>query len=458
MNTPIDASRYPALKWLDQALSAPGSAAVLRSAGQVLAVTALAQLLALGLQLLAARLLGPVEFGIYGFVLAGLGLCLIPGKFGLDTTLIRLVAQFTAASETPRLRGLLRFARAAGLGLGLLVAGAALLWTSVAGTLDAPGLRRAALVGAVLLPFAVLSELTAAALRGLRRVASALTGDGLVRPVVAAGSLLMLAAFRPAWLTGAAAMGAYLLGTILSLVLTTVLLRRSVPPGLVVVTREHIRGYLRIAFSLMIASGILVAMYSLDTVMIGVIADTTTAGFYSVASRVAIVVLFVMNGAQMVVAPLLASIAGTGAGPELRRVVRVLNGLSVAAGVPAALVLALAAGLVMELFGPEFREGATALRILAISQLLNVLTGPTGLVLSMTGLERRLVQLLAGGLALNVVLNVLWIPIFGLVGAAMASLVAQASWNIGAVVVIRLQLGLDVTPFDLVRRASPQAG
>lgn len=217
-------------------------------------------------------------------------------------------------------------------------------------------------------------------------------------------------------------------------------------------------GYLRVAFSLMVASGILVAMYSLDTVMIGVIADTTTAGFYSVASRVAIVVLFVMNGAQMVVAPLLASFAGTGSRSELRQVVRVLNGLSVAAGVPAALVLAVAAEPVMALFGPEFREGATALRILAVSQLANVLTGPTGIVLSMSGLERRLVQLLAGGLLLNVVLNVLWIPAFGLVGAAAASLVSQAAWNLVAVVVIRLQLGLDVTPFDLVRRNVPQAG
>ncbi|MBN8281467.1 MAG: hypothetical protein J0M16_12740, partial [Gammaproteobacteria bacterium] len=45
---------------------------IVGGAAQVLLVTALAQLLALALQLFVARSLGPAEFGAYGFVLAGL--------------------------------------------------------------------------------------------------------------------------------------------------------------------------------------------------------------------------------------------------------------------------------------------------------------------------------------------------------------------------------------------------
>lgn len=433
-------------------LSGPTSAPLVRSALQVLVVTALAQLLALGLQVLVARLLGPAEFGVYGFVLAGLGLGLILAKFGLDTTLIRLVAQFAAAGDTARLRGLVRFARIAGLALGVVVgAGVAISAMKTAG-MDAPELRLAAVLGAILLPFAALSELTAAALRGLRRVAVALTGDGLVRPLVAGATMLAIAATYRQSLTAVAALGAYLLGTAASLVFTSILLRREVPPGQFTATRTDLRRYLRTSMSMMMASGILVAMYSLDTVMLGLIADTTSAGFYSVASRVAIVVLFVMNGAQMVVAPMLAAYAGSGSTEELRRVVRVLNGLSVAAAVPTSLFLAIAAEPVMELFGPEFREGAGALRVLAMSQLANVLTGPTGMVLSMTGHERSLVRLLFGGLLLNVVLNLLWIPAHGIIGAAAAALVSQAAWNITAVALIRSRLALDVTPLDLLRR------
>jgi O-antigen/teichoic acid export membrane protein len=183
-------------------------------------------------------------------------------------------------------------------------------------------------------------------------------------------------------------------------------------------------------------------------------ADTTTAGFYSVASRVAIVVLFVMNGAQMVVAPLLAAAAGSGQAGELRQIVRTLNGLSLLAAIPAALILIAAAGPILGLFGVEFREAAPALRLLAVAQLLNVLTGPTGMVLSMTGHERSLVRLLLAGLVLNVVLNVVWIPVYGAAGAALASLLSHLAWNLMAVVVVRARLGLDITPFDLLRRAS----
>ena len=425
---------------------------LLRGAVAVFGVTALAQLLALVLQVLLARLLGPVEFGIYGFVIAGLGLCLILVKLGLDTTLIRFVAQFAADEDSGRMRGLVRVARTTGLALGVIVGSVVVAWVVQAGDARLPEVRLAMVVGAVVLPLAAFSELTAAALRGLRRVPTALAGDGLARPLVAGAVIVVLAAVRPGWLTSASALVAYLLGTVVSLWVTSILLGRILPPGPAVATATDVRRYLRTAVSLMLASGFLVAMYSLDTVMLGLLADTTAAGFYSVASRVAIVVLFVMNAAQMVSAPMLAASLVSGAPGQLRGVVRALNGLSLVAAVPAVLILLVAAEPVMEIFGPEFRGAAPALRLLALSQLLNVLTGPTGMVLSMTGQESILVRLLFGGLLINVVLNLAWIPEYGILGAAGSALIAQCAWNLAAVVVVRARLSLDITPLDLLRR------
>jgi len=254
-------------------------------------------------------------------------------------------------------------------------------------------------------------------------------------------------------LTGSSALLAYLAGTIASLIVTSVVLHRILPKAAATADFTDIRRYLRIATSLMLASGFLVAMYSLDTVMLGLLADTTTAGFYSVASRIAIVVLFVMNAAQMVAAPMLAAATASKGTSELRGVVRTLNALAILAAVPASVLLLLAAEPIMGMFGAEFREAAPALRILVLSQLLNVLTGPTGVVLSMTGQERLLVRLLFAGLAANAVLNLIWIPTYGLFGAAASALVAHAGWNIAGVFVIRSRLAIDITPMDLFRRA-----
>jgi len=424
-----------------------------RGAVAVLGITAIAQLLALGLQLLFARLLGPTEFGVYSFVFAGLGLCLIVAKLGLDTTLVRLVAEFVAGGDLGRLRGLVRIARTTGPLLGILVGAFVLFLLTNTGQAESPSLYRGLVVAAVLLPLAVYSELTAATLRGFRRVGVALAGDGIVRPCVAGAAVLVLAARWPAALTGSSALLAYLAGTIASLIVTSVVLHRILPKAAATADFTDIRRYLRIATSLMLASGFLVAMYSLDTVMLGLLADTTTAGFYSVASRIAIVVLFVMNAAQMVAAPMLAAATASKGTSELRGVVRTLNALAILAAVPASVLLLLAAEPIMGMFGAEFREAAPALRILVLSQLLNVLTGPTGVVLSMTGQERLLVRLLFAGLAANAVLNLIWIPTYGLFGAAASALVAHAGWNIAGVFVIRSRLAIDITPMDLFRRA-----
>ena len=75
------------------------------------------------------------------------------------------------------------------------------------------------------------------------------------------------------------------------------------------------------------------------------------------------------------------------------------------------------------------------------------------MVLSMAGQERSLVRLLFAGLALNALLNLLWIPAYGLIGAAASALVAHAAWNITGVFLIKSSLAIDVTPFDLFRRA-----
>jgi O-antigen/teichoic acid export membrane protein len=60
-------------------------------------------------------------------------------------------------------------------------------------------------------------------------------------------------------------------------------------------------------------------------------------------------------------------------------------------------------------------------RILAIGELVNVLTGYGGLVLVMTGHEKDLARSVALGAVVNLGLTVLLIPIVGIDGAAIGT-------------------------------------
>lgn len=417
-----------------------------------LAVTACAQCLALALQVLFARYLGPVEFGIYSVAIAWLGLALIVAKGGLDTALVRLVAGFRSRGEPGRMGPALAFARRSALlvalVLGVLAVGTAGLWPG-------EGLARyrdVLVLLAIGLPVAAWSELHGAALRGCRRLLLALSGDGIVRPAVAAALSVAIWSSVPGPPTAVMALGCFLMGTLCSAIVTATGLRalQKPLPAVVAHPADH-REWRRLGLSLMVANGALVAMYSVDAVIIGLLGTPAAAGFFAVASRVAMFVLFVMNASQVAAAPRLAAAAGDR--EELRSAVRMMNGLSLAAALPIGVVLGTAAEPLLGMFGPGFDEAGSILRLLVVAQLCNVLTGPTGAILSMAGRERELAMLVSAGLLMHIGLATWLVPVAGAEGAAVAALVSHGAWNLAAVLRIRRSFGFDPTVLDLLSRA-----
>ncbi|MDQ3564372.1 MAG: polysaccharide biosynthesis C-terminal domain-containing protein [Pseudomonadota bacterium] len=72
--------------------------------------------------------------------------------------------------------------------------------------------------------------------------------------------------------------------------------------------------------------------------------------------------------------------------------------------------------ILLTVFGLEFVSGATALAILSAAQIVNAAMGSVGLLLIMTGHERDTATGVGIAAAVNVTLNVLLIPVWGLKG------------------------------------------
>ncbi len=88
------------------------------------------------------------------------------------------------------------------------------------------------------------------------------------------------------------------------------------------------------------------------------------------------------------------------------------------------------------LFGPEFVAAAPALRILALGQFGNVLTGPAGSILVMTGREVWSLRISWMALLLLPVLGLTLIPAFGIVGAALTVSIVIVARKLAACFVI----------------------
>jgi O-antigen/teichoic acid export membrane protein len=115
----------------------------------------------------------------------------------------------------------------------------------------------------------------------------------------------------------------------------------------------------------------------------------------------------------------------------------------VKAAAPLLIFLAIYARPTLGLFGDEFaRDGATPLRILLVSQAVNVAAGPVGTILNMSGHETRALRINIVQTFLTIGLLVSLTPTFGLTGIAVAMAVSVVYSNAGSLYVARRSLGL----------------
>ena len=100
----------------------------------------------------------------------------------------------------------------------------------------------------------------------------------------------------------------------------------------------------------------------------------------------------------------------------------------------------------LHVFGEGFSSGATALAILALGQLVNIGTGTVAGLLAMVGRARMSVLNSVFFLGLSLVLDLLMIPPWGILGAAIANATSLAAVNLLRVIQVRQVLG--ILPYD----------
>ncbi len=425
-------------------------AIVARSAGGAFAVNLAGLGLGFALHVLLSRTLGVDHYGVYVYVLSWMTILALVATMGLDTALLRFVAAYAAGQEWGLLRGILGTgAGAAALASVLLAAlGGAAVWGLQASL--GSRLVETFWVGLALLPILVLLQLCAPVLRASARIVLALVLENILRRGLLA-ALIVLAFLALGWPARApTAMALNLLAATAALVVGAWWVRRSMPPELAGVAPAYRRReWFAVAAPLLLISGSLVVLNQTDTVMIGAILGTREAGIYTAAARIALLVLLGLTAVNAIAAPMIARLHATGKRAELQRMVTFCARAVLAVSLPAAALVMVWGEQVLAAFGPAFGEGLTALRILAAGQLVNAAAGSVGFLMTMTGHQRQAAMLLGAAAALNVLLNALLIPPFGIEGAAAATATTIVLWNVALFAYVRRKLGIDASPFGV---------
>jgi O-antigen/teichoic acid export membrane protein len=190
-------------------------------------------------------------------------------------------------------------------------------------------------------------------------------------------------------------------------------------------------------------------MNQVDIILLGQLADTKQAALFAASWRLASLVPFGLVGLATMAGPLIAAAHDRGATGELHRVSSVVARGGFIFALVGAGLLYLFGGTLLALFGRGFAEGRNVLSVLLLGGIVNAFTGVVVYFATLTGRERHALAIFAGALVLSIVLNILLIPRFGAVGAAIASSSATAAWNLAMLVYVRRTVGIDASALAL---------
>jgi O-antigen/teichoic acid export membrane protein len=402
--------------------------------------------------ILLARLLGPEDFGAYNYAFAWILLLAVPAVLGTDQLLIRDVAGYSTKDHWGLLRGLLRRANWAVLlaSLGIALLAAAVCWALSPHW--SPRVVSTFWVALILLPLITLTQVRRGALQGLHRVVLGSIPERLINPALllaflGVAYLLLHRGLFQGRLTAPLAMGLTVLATVLAFVVGTWLLHRMLPQA----AKEAAPVYQEIpwvqsALPLIFLASMGVAFSQADTLILGAIKGAGAVGIYSAADKGAELLTIFLTVQNAAFASTAASLHAAGDLKGLQRLVTRLARLTLAASLPLAVVLiAFGHWFLRFFYGPQFAQAQMALTILTLGQIVNVGMGSVGILLTMTGHERDCAVAIGAAAAANIGLNLLLVPEWGWVGAAVGNTISMILWNVWMAISLSRKVGIHST-------------
>jgi O-antigen/teichoic acid export membrane protein len=179
-----------------------------------------------------------------------------------------------------------------------------------------------------------------------------------------------------------------------------------------------------------------------DKVLLGYYLDARSVGIYAVAASVTAFLPLVLQSVNQIFSPTIADLHARGEMVLLQRLYRTLTKWVLGLTLPLAIVVCVFAPQLMQIFGTEFRPGWPVLLIGTLGQLINCGVGSVGLLLIMSGNQNRLIRVQVKVAVVTVLLNLILIPVAGIIGAAIVSAGTNAAINLLYLREVRQSLGL----------------
>lgn len=401
---------------------------------------------------LLARMLGAEGYGNYVYVMSIITVLGIPIQSGLHTLIVRETAYYNAQKQWALMKGLLNLSThwVYLSSTIILIASLVLVYLDIIDTqLSALSIGLAL----ILLPITQINLLRSAMLRGLTKVSLSEVPEQIIKPICVISALALLLYFNIE-LNLDHAFGIVLMGSVIAFSISYTFVHSQSPTQLKnTVGSLDIERWKKSWLPLALFSWVHIANSQINVLLLGALADKTSVGLFQVGFQAASVVAIALAVINSVTAPHIATL---NAEKRISAIQTLLTRSAQLATISATLVLAVycfwGEALITFIFGEEFRVSWKCMLILSLGHLASAFAGSVGITLQMLGYDKSTTQLMCVGFAVNLLISIILIPLYGAEGAAVAYAGSIVLWNTLLAFKLKSATTLNSTIFRVVMR------
>ncbi len=372
-----------------------------------------------GVIIYAARVLGTAQYGVFSYAITLAGFLTLFMDPGINWTLVRE----TAKAEESERRTIFSTTFLLKLVLVLVGIGFIIFLAPYFSTL--PGAKALLPVVAVVLALDTLREFFTSVLRAKEQM----QWDAAIFLLTNLGILAFGFFFLHLSTTAGAFAWAYVAGDILGIALAVFLIRRYFKDLVGFFSAKLIAPILRTAWPFALTGALGALLTNADLIILSWMRDASEVGIYSAAIRIVQLLYLVPAILQFSTMPIFARLANRDP-RHFRTVLERVTKVILMAAIPLSIGGAiLAAPLMALLFGSAYAPGGPALSFLLIGLIFDFPAALISSAIFAYDHQKSLIVTSALAGAVNVTLDLILIPPFGMLGSAVGTLITQIISN-----------------------------
>jgi O-antigen/teichoic acid export membrane protein len=392
--------------------------------------------------LLITRKFGADTMGIFALCTTVLSIASILGRLGTDTALLRFVAEYSAQDRKDLVKEV--YGKVLKIAIPFSVSLTIILFFS------SPYISKYIfhkehlsnyfqITSLAVLPL-VLTFLNSQSLRAIKRIREYAFFQNISQFLFGSIFLFLLLTFS---IKNSLPVIAYVLAIFTGAIFCHILWKKQSRLDSSNVSNEmSTRNILHVSLPMLLSGSMLMITHWTNTLMLGMFRTEAEVGIFNVAAKISTSISFTLIAVTTIAAPKFAEFYGKKDYIGLEKFIQQSTKLIFWTSLPILLVIAFFPSFILGIFGDEFKTGVFALLVLTIGQFISSISGSVGILLNMTGKHKVYQYIMIATTILNIILNLLIIPKYGINGAAIVTMISFAFWNLSSVIYIKYSLNI----------------